>query len=127
MKTEAELKIQFDKYKVVISNCLYESDGFIGVMGDLKLNGMYFHFICSNGENWEHVSISTQTRCPTWNEMSFFKNLFWPETECVMELHPPKSEYVNNHKYCLHLWRPLEVEIPLPPTVLVGIKNDNPK
>lgn len=76
---------------------------------------------------WEHVSVSTQRRPPNWQEMSFVKDLFWDDEECVMQLHPPKSQYVNNHPYCLHMWRPTRTDIPLPPSILVGLKGVDPK
>lgn len=63
---------------------------------------------------WEHVSVSLPHRCPTWEEMVRIKNLFWREDEAVMQLHPPKSDYVNFHPYTLHLWRPLRADIPDP-------------
>jgi hypothetical protein len=75
--------------------------------------------IASDGQDWEHVSVSLSTRCPTWDEMNKVKNLFWDETDAVMQLHPPISNYVNNHPYCLHLWRPTNQAIPLPPQILV--------
>ncbi len=71
---------------------------------------------------WEHVSISCHNRCPNWTEMCFVKDLFWEPEEAVMQLHPPKSDYVNQHPYCLHLWRPLTETIPLPPSIAVGVK-----
>lgn len=71
---------------------------------------------------WEHVSVSLPTRCPTWDEMCYVKSIFWDDEDTVMQLHPPKSQWVNNHPYCLHLWRPVAVEIPLPPSIMVGIK-----
>lgn len=71
---------------------------------------------------WEHVSVSVKNRCPNWIEMCFVKDLFWEPEEAVMQLHPPKSDYINNHPYCLHLWRPIAVEIPLPPSIAVGVK-----
>lgn len=46
--------------------------------------------------------------------MCFIKDLFWGEEEVVMQLHPAKSQYVNQHDYCLHLWRPKTIAIPLP-------------
>ena len=52
--------------------------------------------------------------------MCYVKGLFWEDHECVMQLHPPKSDYVNNHPYCLHMWRPLDVEIPRPDAFMVG-------
>lgn len=56
-------------------------------------------------DGWEHVSISIGSRCPTWEEMCFVKNLFWGDDESVIQFHPMKSNYVNKHPYCLHLWR----------------------
>lgn len=78
----------------------------------------------SSGLGWEHVSVSVigHTRCPTWQEMCKIKELFWDDEDAVMQLHPPKSEYVNNVANCLHLWRPTEATIPLPDSILVGIK-----
>lgn len=78
--------------------------------------------IASDGEGWEHVSVSTPIRCPTWEEMCFIKAMFWEEEDCVMQLHVPKSEWINNHPFCLHLWRPLNEPIPRPSGILVGIK-----
>lgn len=71
---------------------------------------------------WEHVSVSTRHRCPYWKEMCFVKELFWDEEEMVMQLHPPKSQWINNHDFCLHLWRPLDGNIPAPPSIAVGYK-----
>ena len=71
---------------------------------------------------WEHVSVSTQSRPPTWDEMCFVKNLFWREDETVVQFHPAASEYVNCHPHCLHLWKPMGMQLPLPPSLLVGPK-----
>lgn len=76
-------------------------------------------------ERWDHVSVSVSNRCPNWEEMCFAKSLFWDDEVAVMELHPPKSTWVNNHPHCLHLWRPLDQAIPLPPEVAVGRKEWN--
>jgi hypothetical protein len=69
---------------------------------------------------WEHVSVSTDRRIPNWIEMSFVKNLFWAAEECVVQYHPPQSEYVNNHPRVLHLWRWTKGDFPMPPNILVG-------
>jgi hypothetical protein len=71
----------------------------------------------SLGVDWEHVSVSLKNRCPNWLEMCYIKSLFWDDEETVMQLHPPKSKWINNHAYCLHMWRPKKAEIPLPPDV----------
>lgn len=82
---------------------------FIVTHGKVKLT-----CIASDGLEWEHVSVSLHNRTPTWDEMCFIKSMFWDDEDCVMQLHPPKSQYVNNHPHCLHLWRPTAQEIPLP-------------
>ena len=72
------------------------------------------------GIRWEHVSVSTRTRCPTWPEMEMVKRGFWKPEETVIQFHPAKSEYINYHEFCLHLWRPIGIDIPLPPKIFVG-------
>jgi len=79
--------------------------------------------IASDGLGWEHVSVSRDDRIPTWDEMCQVKSLFWDDEDAVMQLHPPQSDWVNNHSKCLHLWRPVGLEIPLPPSILVGHKS----
>jgi len=69
---------------------------------------------------WEHVSVSCKGRCPTWDEMAYVKSLFWGTDETVMQLHVPDAEHKNFHPYCLHLWRPLQAEIPRPPSIAVA-------
>lgn len=75
--------------------------------------------IASDGEGWEHVSVSTKSRTPSWIEMCFIKDVFWSENEIVIQYHPAKIDYVNIHEHCLHLWRPIEAELPLPELKLV--------
>lgn len=83
--------------------------------------------IASDGAGWEHVSVSLPTRCPTWAEMAYIKSVFWDASDCVVQFHPPESEYVNNHAFCLHLWRSTEHAFPLPPSLLVGYKSLTPE
>lgn len=88
----------------------------------LKSSGEVVSVIADNGigdSEWEHVSVSTEYRCPTWNEMCEIKELFFDKNEVVMQLHPAEKDYVNFHDFCLHLWRPKTEKIPLPPAELV--------
>jgi hypothetical protein len=82
--------------------------------------------IASDGMKWEHASVHAsqgqEDYTPTWDEMCFIKDLFWDDEDVVMQLHPKKSQYVNNHPNTLHLWRPTESSIPTPDSILVGIK-----
>jgi hypothetical protein len=93
-------------------------------------NGCFiFHYkgyeikcIASDGAGWEHVSVTIdRKRTPSWEIMCHVKDIFWDEEDCAFQYHPPKSQYVNCHPYCLHLWRPINVEITIPDRILVGI------
>jgi hypothetical protein len=119
-----------EKYRIREGNLA--SDSSFGCNGafmiPLNLERIFAFCIASDGQGFEHVSVSLHTRkapiqrTPTWEEMCVIKSIFWDSEDCVMQLHPPKSEYVNNYKTCLHLWRPIGVEIPRPNSNLVGIK-----
>lgn len=82
--------------------------------GDLRI-------VASSGEGWNHVSVSRANRCPNWPEMEHVKRLFFHDEETAMQLHVPPKDHINNHPYCLHLWRPQNAEIPRPPSIMVGI------
>ena len=104
--------------------------GLLGSDETAENNGCFFlpfkkiklKIIASDGEDWEHVSVSVfnELRTPTWDEMCFVKQTFWDEEDCVIQYHPAKSEYVNYHPYCLHLWRPMKEIIPIPKKEMVG-------
>lgn len=83
--------------------------------------------LASQDAGWEHVSVSFRDRCPRWEEMDYIKRLFWSDNDAVMQIHAPRSQWVNNHPYVLHLWKPMEAEIPLPPSILVGFRALNQK
>jgi hypothetical protein len=38
-----------------------------------------------------------------------------------MQLHVAVKEHINCHPYCLHIWRPHDQVIPLPPSIMVGV------
>lgn len=98
-------------------------DGGMGMFSSGNLQGMTV--IWSYGGGWEHVSIDGKKRMPEWNEMCMLKDMFFEEDECCVQYHPPKSEYVNNIPYCLHIWKPIEKysgKLPVPDSLLVGVK-----
>ena len=79
------------------------------------VNGRSFHVLASvdqigDGVAWEHVSVTPKNQkwCPTWEEMSEIKDLFFFPDEEAVEFHPKHSEYVNQHEFCLHIWRPAD-------------------
>ena len=88
-------------------------------------DGRVLFIIASDGAGWEHVSVHACDRqgnnhTPTWAEMCRVKDLFWDPEDVVMQLHPRRSQYVNEHPHTLHLWRPIGATIPEPPSILVG-------
>jgi len=104
-----------------------ESDGFNGFFS-VKTKFRRLNVLASDGDGWRHVSVSIPCSkdCPTWAEMCEVKDLFWDPGDTVMQIHPPHSDYINNHGGCLHLWQPLNQEIPRPPSEMVGLKELNP-
>lgn len=103
----------------------YGNNG-IFIFPHYKIADCQIRCIISDGAGWEHVSVTIRsktqeaTRNPTWDEMCWIKAQFWGDDECVIEYHPPKSEYVSQHPFCLHLWRPIGISLPLPASIMVG-------
>lgn len=73
------------------------------------------YVIISDGMGWDHISVSTTYRCPTWEEMNFIKNLFFDSWETVVQFHPRHDQYVNCCDTCLHMWKKQGHEYQLPP------------
>lgn len=98
----------------------------VGVFRMFSAKGETIRILATVGEGWDHVSVSLARRCPTWEELELIKRRFFEDHETAMQLHVPPADHVNNNEYCLHLWRPLEGEIPRPPAVLVGLPGRTP-
>lgn len=117
------LNSEFDKYRNIKDSLrIY---GWTGDEGnglfEVKIDGKTYNVICSNGGGWEHISVSNEKHIPSWRVMSKIKDLFFNDDEVVVEFHPAKKDYINNHNNCLHLWRYLDAEIPTPPSIFVGV------
>ena len=89
-------------------------DGFCGRWFNKDDNKMYT-YVFSYGGGWEHLSVSLPRKTPSWDVMCRMKDIFWNEDEVCIEYHPRKTDYVNMHEHCLHIWRPIDKEIPTPP------------
>ena len=81
--------------------------------------GEWYYVIASDGLGWDHVSVSHKHKIPSWKVMCEVKDMFFNDEDIVMQLHPKKSEYVNDNPNCLHLWRPQDKEIPTPKRIMV--------
>lgn len=78
---------------------------------EMTLAGQKGSVIFGIEEKWEHVSFSPYSqKNPTWNAMCELKDIFFDDEETVVQMHPPKSQYVNLKGNCLHLWRMKELE-----------------
>jgi hypothetical protein len=73
-----------------------------------------------DGKAWLHVSCSRRDRLPSWEDLKFVKETFIGESNYAYQIFPPKSQYVNIHPYCLHLYHCLE-EAPLPEFSFLGL------
>jgi len=62
-------------------------------------NGNRLNVMVGVGMGWEHVSVSCKNHCPTWDNMQFIKEKFWGDDETVLQFHPKKTNYVNNHPF----------------------------
>ena len=87
---------------------------------DMRRPNSQARVIWSNGGGWDHVSVSWPHRCPTWDEMCAVKRIFFDDAEACIQYHPAKSDYVNLHPYCLHIWRPQSGILPVPYTWMIG-------
>lgn len=87
----------------------------------IKKGRLKMQVIASDGGGWDHVSVTivNRQRTPTWQEMCFIKDLFFDKDECAVQFHPSESQYVNNHKYCLHLWKPQFGPLQIPLKIMV--------
>ena len=119
MKSMPEIKklprIVFDKV---------DEDGFKAhvLLLSTKQNNHAATVVVSWGCGWDHVSVSFTNRTPTWEEMAEVKDMFFEPDEVCFQIHPAKTDYVNYHPYCLHIWRCQEADIPAPPYWMVGPK-----
>lgn len=112
-----------------MKNLNYLNEYRINLLGDLgdefngffmlKIKGEKYKVMASNGLGWDHVSVSHKHKIPSWTVMNTIKDMFFEEDETVVQFHPKKSEYINIHPNCLHLWRKHDQEYELPPTLMV--------
>lgn len=95
--------------------------GIDGAMFNVRINYRLYNVIASNGGGWDHVSIDpiNQGHAPTWDVMCVLKDICFNDDETVIEYHPAKENYVNIAENCLHLWRPQQQAIPVPPKLFV--------
>ncbi len=97
-------------------------DGFHALWTDPVTQRVY-SIILSWGGGWEHFSITPvkNDKTPTWEFMCKMKEYFFKDDEACVEYHPKKEDYVDQLHHCLHIWRPIDQELPCPPAIFVGL------
>jgi len=121
--TQKELKVILDKHRVmhpIIKSFGDSGNGLLIMDSPVRCRGEMI-ILFSNGGGWDHVSVSLKSKkIPNWEEMCFVKDLLFDSEEVVVQFHPRKSEYVDNHP-CLHLWKNQTTEFPTPDSIMVGL------
>ena len=102
------------------------NDGMGGHYYD-SVSGKRLNFIFSYQLGWEHLSVSMPSKTPSWDQMCKMKDIFWNDDETCVQFHPKKEDYVNNHPHCLHIWKPVNEKLPIPPSILVGFRREEEK
>lgn len=123
IKQTTGLKIKKEKSNG-IAGCIFPVEYKNGKAKIIQDYDKVLNFIFSWACGFEHLSVSTTVKTPTWEQMCKMKEFFWKDDEVCMQLHPAKKNYINNMQYCLHIWRPIKQEIPTPPNLMVGIRNN---
>lgn len=67
-----------------------------------------------DGRRWIHLSMAHPDRMPTWPELVDAKEIFLGREEYAAQVIPPRSQYVNQHPFCLHLFAAADGPWPLP-------------
>jgi hypothetical protein len=66
-----------------------------------------------DGGPWLHLSVSARGRVPTWQELTWCKEVFLGDREAYQVI-PPRSRYVNINPHVLHLFAQLDGASVLP-------------
>ena len=65
------------------------------------------------------VSPEKSKQTPRWEEMCKIKELFFEDDETVIQYIVAKKDNINVKENCLHLWKPTNQTVPMPPKCFV--------
>jgi hypothetical protein len=97
-----------------------ELDGWNG-MFLVPLEGELWHVMISDQMGWKHLSVTNAQKkmLPSWTVLGRLKDLFYGDDEWACQFFPAKEDYIDDHPFCLHIWKPLDEELPRPSIALV--------
>lgn len=64
----------------------------------------------ADGKTWLHASISGR-KLPTYEDLSMLKRVWIGDDVTAYQVFPPRSQHVNIHENCLHLWCCLDGDV----------------
>lgn len=64
-----------------------------------------------DGRLWRHLSVSRPHSMPKWEDLVNVKEWFLGKESKAIQVIPPRSQYVNIHPFCLHLFECLSGDI----------------
>lgn len=67
-----------------------------------------------DGRRWLHLSVASPDWLPKYETLVEVKELFIGRERKAIQVFPPRSQHVNQHPNCIHLWHCVEAEDPLP-------------
>ena len=106
---------KLDKYRISMEHFgIIEDDPSKEGFFEMRVGNDFYSVVASTGAGWDHVSVSGRYGIPSHEVVSSVKDRFFNSDEVAVEIHPKKSEYINNHSRCLHLWRPTNAKLPVP-------------
>lgn len=107
-----------------IKTGVYGSDSSYGLNGVFIIpfdEKTQLQIMVSDQCGWDHVSVTIYDRkeTPSWDHMCFVKDIFFDDNETAIQYHPSKKAKININENVLHIWRPHNYVIKMPPTVFV--------
>lgn len=85
----------------------------------MKLGNTELRIIAARGGGWDHVSVSTVDRCPTWEEMEYVKRKLFMPDEVAWQYHMNEGDHISVHPWTLHIWRKHGFKMRMPPKSMV--------
>ena len=76
-----------------------------------------YNTVLFSREPWEdgkerlHASIAHPFKLPAWDYVKYVRYKLFPDNMKVAMILPPKSEYVDMHKHCFHLYQMFDGEV----------------
>ena len=91
-----------------------KDDGAAYVHDGLMLSVILSAAVEQDGKKWLHVSCAHPHKLPSWETLKEIKDLFIGRDRQAIQVLPSEKNYVNIHKFCLHLFCCLNDADPVP-------------